>query len=90
MGTIGAIIAWVLFGVIAGAIARLLVPGRQPMGILATMVLGVIGSFVGGFVAWIFTGGEPLQASNWIMSILGAVVVLAIYVASANRRARTW
>ncbi len=90
METVAAIVAWALFGLIAGAIARLLVPGRQPIGIVATMILGVIGSFVGGFIAWIFTGGEPLQASNWIMSILGAIVVLAIYVASANRRARTW
>lgn len=87
MKTVAAIVAWALFGLIAGAIARLLVPGRQPIGIAATMILGVTGSFVGGFIAWIFTGGAPLQASNWIMSILGAIVLLAIYVAFAKRRA---
>jgi uncharacterized membrane protein YeaQ/YmgE (transglycosylase-associated protein family) len=76
------IIGWIIFGLIAGAIARLLVPGRQPMGLLMTMFLGIIGSFAGGLIAWAFTGGpgEGFQPSGWIMSIIGAVVVLALYV----------
>ncbi len=75
-----AIISWAVFGLIAGAIARLLVPGRQPLGCLGTILLGVTGSLIGGFVSWLLFGGHPLQASGWIMSILGAVLVLAIGV----------
>lgn len=76
------IIGWIIFGLIAGAIARLLVPGRQPMGLLMTMFLGIIGSFAGGLIAWAFTGGpgEGFQPSGWIMSTIGAVLVLSLYV----------
>jgi uncharacterized membrane protein YeaQ/YmgE (transglycosylase-associated protein family) len=86
MNTLFAILIWCLFGLVAGALARLLVPGRQPMGILLTMMLGIIGSFVGGFIGWFFVGGEPLQASGLLLSVLGAVLVLWVYVASARRR----
>jgi len=72
------VIGWILFGLVIGAIARLLVPGRQNIGILKTMLLGVAGSFVGGFLAYLIFGGEPLQAAGWIGSILGAVLLLAI------------
>ena len=89
MDVLFALIAWTVFGLICGAIARLLVPGRQPMGILMTCLLGILGSFLGGFVSWMIVGGEPLQASGWIMSIVGAVVVLAIYV-SMQRRHHRW
>lgn len=86
MDLLWAILAWSLFGLIAGAIARLLVPGRQPMSILMTIVLGIVGSLLGGFVGWLLIGGQPLQASGWIASILGAVVVLLIAGASTSRR----
>ena len=72
------VIGWILFGLVIGVIARLLVPGRQNIGILKTMLLGVAGSFVGGFLAYLIFGGEPLQAAGWIGSILGAVLLLAI------------
>lgn len=72
------IIGWLLFGLIVGAIARLLVPGRQDIGILMTMLLGIFGSFVGGLLGYFLFGGRPLQAAGWIGSILGAVIVLAI------------
>lgn len=84
MNMIWALIVWAVFGLVCGAVARLLVPGRQAMSWGMTMVLGIIGSYVGGFLAYLIGGGEPLQASGWIFSILGAVVVLAIYV-YANR-----
>lgn len=89
MGTVGAIIGWIVFGIIAGAIARLLVPGRQAMGLLATMALGIVGSFVGGFVASLMFGDRDLLSpSGWIGSILGAVVVLLLFV-GLGRRSRT-
>lgn len=89
---IWSILTWALFGLIIGAIARLLYPGRQPMGILATMVLGILGSLLGGFIAWMFGfgGGDgPLQGAGWIMSILGALIVVwsGLYVSSHGRRA---
>jgi uncharacterized membrane protein YeaQ/YmgE (transglycosylase-associated protein family) len=80
MELLTAIIGWTFFGLIAGAIARLIVPGRQPLGCLGTILLGVTGSLIGGFVSWLIFGGDPLQASGWIMSILGAVLLLAIGV----------
>jgi uncharacterized membrane protein YeaQ/YmgE (transglycosylase-associated protein family) len=88
MSTVGTIIGWIVLGLVAGAIARLLIPGRQPMGLLATMALGIVGSFVGGFLAsLIFRGGNDLTApAGWIGSIVGAVIVLAIWVALAGRR----
>jgi uncharacterized membrane protein YeaQ/YmgE (transglycosylase-associated protein family) len=89
MELVMAIIGWCLFGLVAGAIARLLIPGRQSMGIILTMVLGIVGSLVGGFVGYILTGGgDPYQPSGWIMSIIGAVVVLGLYVAMTRRTAK--
>ncbi|SFI79682.1 GlsB/YeaQ/YmgE family stress response membrane protein [Planctomicrobium piriforme] len=86
METIGAIFVWLFFGLIVGLLGRLLVPGRQPMGWLGTVALGVVGSFAGGFLTYIFRGGEPLQAAGMLMSILGAIIVLAIYISMAPRR----
>jgi uncharacterized membrane protein YeaQ/YmgE (transglycosylase-associated protein family) len=82
------IIGWIVFGLIAGAIARLLMPGRQPMGIIMTIVLGIIGSFVGGVIGNTFHG-DPLAeptSSGWIGSIVGAILVLVIYGMVSNRR----
>lgn len=85
MSLVGAIIGWTFFGLIAGAIARLLVPGRQSLGCLGTILLGVTGSLLGGFASWLIFGGEPLQASGWIMSILGAVLILVVFIVPRRR-----
>ena len=82
-----AILSWMLLGLVIGALARLLVPGEQPMGLTKTMLLGVAGSFVGGFVAFLLVGGAPLQGAGWIGSIIGAVVLLAIAQRSSRSRA---
>ncbi|MCA9024320.1 MAG: GlsB/YeaQ/YmgE family stress response membrane protein [Planctomycetaceae bacterium] len=82
---ITALIGWMVLGLIAGAIGRLLVPGRQPIGLLMTMLLGVAGSYVGGFVAYLFTGGDWLQPSGWILSSLGAALSLALYISWAKK-----
>ena len=78
------LISWILFGLIIGAIARFVYPGRQDIGLLHTTLLGIAGSFVGGAIGYLLFGGTLLQASGWIGSILGAVLVLAI----ATRRNR--
>lgn len=82
-------ILWLLIvGLIVGLIARFLVPGPDPMGLLATIVLGVVGSFVGGLILSLLTEGElALTTSGWIGSIVGAVVALLIYRAMRKRRA---
>ncbi|MFP5308948.1 MAG: GlsB/YeaQ/YmgE family stress response membrane protein [Actinomycetes bacterium] len=77
---IGFLLGLMLLGLIAGAIARLLVPGRDPMGILGTMALGIVGSFVGGFLgALLFDGELALSTTSLLGSIIGAVIALLIY-----------
>jgi uncharacterized membrane protein YeaQ/YmgE (transglycosylase-associated protein family) len=84
-----AIITWIVFGAIVGIIARFLMPGRDPMGWVGTIVLGIVGSFVGGYLAQVFLAGNaalPPPSSGWIGSIIGAIVVLAIYRYTQGRR----
>jgi uncharacterized membrane protein YeaQ/YmgE (transglycosylase-associated protein family) len=74
------IIGWILIGLIAGAIARWLMPGPDPMGWLGTIVLGIIGSLVGGTLLNLLTGGGlELSAAGILGSILGALVVLWVW-----------
>lgn len=68
-----------IVGIVVGAIARLILPGAQTMGILMTGVLGIVGSFVGGFIARIFSKppeGAPFHPAGILLSIVGAVIVL--------------
>ena len=90
METIGMLIGWLVFGLIVGAIARFIHPGRDPMSWGGTLILGVVGSFVGGGIAYIFNFGTSLlQPANWIMSILGAVLLLAVVSFATKNRATT-
>ncbi len=91
--SVATILSWMLCGLIVGLIARLLVPGRLNMGLLLTMVLGIVGAIVGGFLYSLVqeTPSEPFSLSGnawhgWIVSILGAVLVLWAYVAVHPRR----
>jgi uncharacterized membrane protein YeaQ/YmgE (transglycosylase-associated protein family) len=76
-----------IFGAIVGYVARLLVPGPDPMGFFATVLLGIVGSFVGGFLAYALfeSGDDALQTSGIIGSIIGAIIALLIYRAVARR-----
>lgn len=76
-----ALIAWLLVGLVAGAVARLLVPGRDPMGLLGTLVLGLVGSVVGGWLAVLLTDRtmDEFTAAGLLGSILGAIVALIVY-----------
>jgi uncharacterized membrane protein YeaQ/YmgE (transglycosylase-associated protein family) len=83
-----AIIGWIVFGLIAGAIARLLMPGRDPMGWLATIALGIVGSVVGGLIAYALKfGTDPYSPAGWIFSIIGAMLALAAYYRFSGSRA---
>ena len=80
------ILGWIVFGVIVGLIAKLLMPGRDPGGFIITMLLGIVGAVVGGFVGRALGMYQPNEPAGLIMSIVGAVVVLAIYRMAVGRR----
>jgi len=79
---IGTIIGLIVIGLLAGFIARAVVPGRQSMSILQTILLGIVGSFVGGFLGRLLFGSGDgyVQPSSWIGSAIGAVIVLLVYL----------
>lgn len=82
------IIAWIVFGLIAGALAKWLLPGDDPGGILLTMVLGIVGALIGGFIVGVLSGQNfttRFNLGSLIVAIIGAVIVLLIYRAIANR-----
>lgn len=81
------IIGWLIVGLLAGAIARALVPGPDPMGLLGTMLLGLVGSVIGGLIGNLFVSGDQdLTPAGLIGSILGAVIALLVYRAATRRR----
>jgi uncharacterized membrane protein YeaQ/YmgE (transglycosylase-associated protein family) len=90
MHIIGLIIGIIVIGLIAGALARLLVPGRDPMSISGTILLGIIGSFVGGFLGYLLFRKDNdegfFQPAGIIGSIIGAIICLLIYRAATRRR----
>lgn len=89
------LLSWIVVGLIIGLIARALVPGKQPMGIIMTIVLGVIGACVGGFISsalWPTWANDPdvnRMWPGWLMSILGGVLVLWGYIAITRQRSLT-
>jgi uncharacterized membrane protein YeaQ/YmgE (transglycosylase-associated protein family) len=80
---LGFILYLIVIGLVAGFVARAVLPGRDPMGVGATILLGIVGSFVGGFLGWALFGEDfdegALQASGVIGSIVGAILALAVY-----------
>jgi uncharacterized membrane protein YeaQ/YmgE (transglycosylase-associated protein family) len=73
-------IVWLVFGLIVGIIAKLLMPGKDPGGFIITILIGVAGSFIGGGISYLLFGArDPYQPSGWIMSIIGAIVLLILY-----------
>ena len=85
------ILAFLILGLIAGAIAKALLPGRQGGGWVVTLVLGVVGAILGGWIGSLIFGGglgNFFDLRTWLLSILGAVIVLLIFGAVAGRRSR--
>jgi len=90
---LGLIITIIIVGLIAGLLARLIVPGRQNLSIAMTIVIGIIGSFVGGFLGYLFFRSDAsdgfLQPAGLIGSIIGAIIVLLIWIRVGGRRSIT-
>lgn len=86
------ILAWIVLGLIAGAIAKAIYPGHQSGGILGTLLLGIIGAFVGGSLYNIITtgtlalGSAGLSIGGVVLAVLGAIIALFIYYAATRRR----
>ena len=80
------ILSWILFGLVVGVIAKLLMPGRDPGGFIVTILLGIAGALIGGFIGRAMGLYQTNESAGWIMSILGAVVLLALYRMMVRRR----
>jgi uncharacterized membrane protein YeaQ/YmgE (transglycosylase-associated protein family) len=84
------IIGWIAIGAVAGFIAKALYPGREEIGVFLTVILGIAGALLGGFVAWLLGLGDPIDEffdiSTWLASIVGAFVILAAYAALGGKR----
>jgi uncharacterized membrane protein YeaQ/YmgE (transglycosylase-associated protein family) len=82
------IIGWIVFGLVVGLVAKLLMPGRDPGGFVVTAILGIVGALVGGFVGrligW-YGEGDPV---GFVMAIVGSIILLAIYRFTFARTAR--
>jgi uncharacterized membrane protein YeaQ/YmgE (transglycosylase-associated protein family) len=81
------ILSWILFGLVIGIIAKLLMPGRDPGGFIITILLGIAGALLGGFIGRALGFYGPNESAGWLISILGAIILLVIYRAVARRRA---
>jgi uncharacterized membrane protein YeaQ/YmgE (transglycosylase-associated protein family) len=81
------VLSWIVFGLIVGALAKLVMPGNDPGGIIVTILLGVAGAIVGGMIgrAMGFYGSD--QTAGYLMSIVGAIILLALYRLVARRSA---
>ena len=80
------ILGWILFGLVVGIIAKLVMPGRDPGGIFVTIILGIIGAVVGGFIGRSLGFYGPGQSAGFLMSIAGSIVLLAVYRMFTRRR----
>jgi uncharacterized membrane protein YeaQ/YmgE (transglycosylase-associated protein family) len=80
------VLGWIIFGLIVGAVAKLLMPGRDPGGIIVTMLLGIVGAVLVGFLGRAMGFYEAGEAAGFFMSLLGAVALLVAYRAMTRRR----
>jgi uncharacterized membrane protein YeaQ/YmgE (transglycosylase-associated protein family) len=84
------ILGWILLGILAGVIAKALLPGDDPGGIFVTTIIGIVGALLGGFIARALGLGDPIDeffdVSTWLAAIIGAIILLVIYRAVTGRR----
>ena len=82
------IIGWIVVGLIAGILAKMIMPGRDPGGIIVTMLLGIAGAVAGGYIGRALGWYGPNDGAGFLMSLFGAIVLLWIYRMIIGRRAR--
>ena len=80
------ILTWIVFGLVVGVIAKLLMPGRDPGGFIVTILLGIAGAMLGGFIGRAMGFYAANQVAGWLMSITGAIVLLVLYRMMVGRR----
>ena len=80
------VLGWIVFGLIVGVVAKLLMPGRDPGGFIVTVLIGICGALLGGFVGRAAGWYGPADSAGYLMSILGAIVLLVLYRMVAGRR----
>ena len=87
------IIGWIILGLLAGILAKAILPGDDPGGIIVTTILGIVGALLGGLIARALGFGDPIDEffdwSTWIAAIIGAIVLLLLYRVVVGRRTRT-
>lgn len=83
----GDLLIWILFGLVVGALAKLVMPGNDPGGIIVTILLGIAGSLLGGFLGRTLGLYDRGEAAGFVMSLVGAVVLLALYRQFVRSRA---
>jgi uncharacterized membrane protein YeaQ/YmgE (transglycosylase-associated protein family) len=81
------VLGWIVFGLIIGALAKLVMPGRDPGGIIVTILLGIVGALLGGFLGRSMGLYGPGEAAGFIMSLIGAIILLFLYRLLIARRA---
>ena len=88
----GAILSWLLFGLLAGALARVVVPGRQPIGCLATIAVGMVGALIGGLIGEVVFGEDDTRfrwdLAPFLLAVAGSAVLLLALQALGSRRGR--
>ncbi len=86
------IIGWIVLGLLAGVIAKAILPGDDPGGIIVTIIIGIVGAILGGFLAQVLFGNNTVDdffdISTWLTAIIGAILLLVIYRMVAGRRRR--
>jgi uncharacterized membrane protein YeaQ/YmgE (transglycosylase-associated protein family) len=84
------ILGWILLGIVAGVIAKALLPGDDPGGFIVTVIIGIVGALLGGFLARALGFGDPIDeffdVSTWLAAIIGALILLVVYRAVTGRR----
>jgi uncharacterized membrane protein YeaQ/YmgE (transglycosylase-associated protein family) len=84
------ILGWILLGIVAGVIAKALLPGDDPGGFIVTVIVGIVGALLGGFLARALGFGDPIDeffdVSTWLAAIIGALILLVVYRAVTGRR----
>lgn len=80
------ILGWILFGLVVGIVAKFIMPGRDPGGIIITIILGIVGALIGGFIGQALNLYQPGEPAGFVGATLGAILVLWIYRMATRKR----